>query len=457
MTSRNATTGDVRGYLVDVLLEIAPKLGIEHSDIDFVETTWETFALGLDQRKYDLSIAGTFQTPARAAIVDFTLPLGYLGNGVLVRRDDRRFETLRDIKELDNADLTLAVVSGEQGHEYALRELPLARPRLRVLGGSDLSLVCIEVAMRRADAALSDQYITNRCLREQPTLRDPFQSEPYHVLPISWATRKGDDRLRSQLNLQITQLESTGWLRRHRSQYPAVPWAAPSTGALLGPVDRRIREYSKAFLWGIACTIGVSAGAIAIGTILGVLIGIFISRAHTSALARFVAGASRAYVYSALAVPALALILIVYYNRYTTYLTATTAAILALALNLAPFIAKIVSAAIQNIDPKYLEAAEAFGFSARQIDRRFRLPLASRGSMQPVIVEWITTIKLSSLASIIGVTEILYQSQQVIRETYLTGEVYAVLVFCYMCIVIPLSLIGDYYDYLSKRDREPQG
>lgn len=100
--------------------------------------------------------------------------------------------------------------------------------------------------------------------------------------------------------------------------------------------------------------------------------------------------------------------------------------------------------------PEYIQAARVFGYSERQIAVKFRFLLTVKSCLQPLLVQYFTTIKLSSLASIIGVTEVLHKSQQVIRETYQTTEAYLVLVLCYAVVVIPLSILADRYEALSR-------
>ena len=126
-----------------------------------------------------------------------------------------------------------------------------------------------------------------------------------------------------------------------------------------------------------------------------------------------------------------------------SFLSSTTVAIIALGINLSPFVSKIISAGINNIEGDYLDAARAFGYKQSKIFWYFKIPLIYKQSMQPLLVQWYTTIKLSSLASVIGVTEVLNRSQQVIYATYQTEHVYMILAVCYMLIVIPIALLAD--------------
>src|ERR1017187_5610617 len=252
MTARRADTGQLAGFLIDVLQEITTALHLRSEDLEFHETDWQSFAFGLQEGKFDLSIGGTFQTPARLCLVAFTRPLGHLGNGALVRSQDERFAAARDIFSFNRANLTLAVVMGEQGSEYAHKNLTLSK--FRDLPGSDLTQPCLEVAGGRADAALSDQYILRRCVDSQPgVLKDVLSDRPYLVLPISWAVRKSDKRWLDFLDAQIAVLDQSGWLQRRRESYVSIPWAnsANASPVIPGSCGLPLSIYGSAFLTGL--------------------------------------------------------------------------------------------------------------------------------------------------------------------------------------------------------------
>lgn len=417
--------------------------------IEFIETDWQNFGLGLKQAKYDLSIAGTFKTDKRAEIVDFTEPLFYLGNGALVKQGDNRFQTIDDF---DRADISIAVVIGEQGHEYAIKHL--TRPTLKTLTGSDLSNACLEVQTGRADAALTDQYIIRRFIAENPGYKDALENNPYYVLPICWAVRKGDKNWLKLINSQITKLKESSWLNELQNYYPMITWAeAPSSATAstdikipaISPLGLFI-NYVPTFISGIKNTVIISFFSILIGTVIGILSALMLASKRKNVGARILKTFLNVCVYSLLAIPALVLIIMLYYNNILIGLNSSAVAIIALGFNLSPFAAKIIATGIKNIEPQYLEAAKAHGYSNYKIALKFKLPMIKQSSLQPLLVQWFTTIKLSSLASVIGVAEILHRSQQVIRETYQTELSYIILVFCYVIIVVPIALIADYYE-----------
>jgi ABC-type amino acid transport substrate-binding protein len=222
ITFRDASSGETKGFLVDVLLEALRDLDIPRANIEFIETDWANFGIGLERGKYDLSIAGTFNTPVRAKIVDFSRPIFYLGNGAVVKREDDRFH---DIQDFNKEGLTIAVVQGEQGYEYAKKNLTKAT--ILAQSGSDLTLAPLQVTLRKADAALSDQYILRRYCDKNPEVKDALADHPYDVLPICWSVRKDqhDAGLLRYINEQLSKMEQSGKLQELMARYPMIPFA----------------------------------------------------------------------------------------------------------------------------------------------------------------------------------------------------------------------------------------
>ena len=429
LTSRDISSGKIRGFLVDLLIKTLAELNISEESIEFVETDWQNFGIGLRAGKYDLCIAGTFKTPQREKIVNFTEPIFYLGNGALVKKDDNRFNT---INSFDKKDITIAVIVGEQGYEYVKENFKYAR--LKELPGADLSLVCMEVQKGLVDAAFTDQYIINLFVNKNKDVKDALSHKPYKVLPICWSVRKGDSELLKYINDKLSFLNKSGWTKRLKAEYSMIPWAQP-----IGINKDRISTkniYLKIFGIGLFYTLLVSFFAILLGLFLGSFLALILASRKQSASMLFLKGFTKTYIYCFLSIPALVLIIIIYYNDYVTGLNSIIAAIIALGINLSPFAARIIASGIENIPRSYLDAALVFGYSQKQIAFKFKLPLVIRNSMQPLLVQIFTTIKLSSLASVIGVTESLHTSLRYIRETYQTKIAYLLLIVCYMIIVL---------------------
>ena len=85
-------------------------------------------------------------------------------------------------------------------------------------------------------------------------------------------------------------------------------------------------------------------------------------------------------------------------------ITASRAAIIGLALNEAAYLAEIVRAGLQSVDPGQSEAAKALGMKNTKIMRRIVLPQAMRVIIPPTGNETISMLKTTSLVLAVPVT-----------------------------------------------------
>ncbi|MEM6721371.1 MAG: ABC transporter substrate-binding protein [Bacteroidota bacterium] len=223
VTFKDIKNNQLEGFLVELLKAVARKMNIPWEKIKFIETDWQGFGLGVNNNKFDFSIAGTFKTKQRENIVRFTRPIFYLGNGAVVKAEDNRFN---DINDFDKKGITIAVIQGEQGYEFAKKNFQNAK--LIELSGSDLSLAPLQVKNGMADAAFSDQYILKRYVTKNPDLKDALEFSPYYVLPVCWAVSKDkeDSRLLKKLNEIILELENDGFIDSLKNVYSQrIPFA----------------------------------------------------------------------------------------------------------------------------------------------------------------------------------------------------------------------------------------
>jgi polar amino acid transport system permease protein len=136
-----------------------------------------------------------------------------------------------------------------------------------------------------------------------------------------------------------------------------------------------------------------------------------------------------------------------------------TAAILALGLNEAAYMAEIVRAGILSVDEGQSEAAQALGMTRTQTMRRIVLPQAMRVIVPPTGNETISMLKTTSLASVIAVTELTYAAQLIYAQNYKTIPLLIVISIWYLVGTTILS-VGQYF--LERRfgrgfQRAPEG
>ncbi len=129
------------------------------------------------------------------------------------------------------------------------------------------------------------------------------------------------------------------------------------------------------------------------------------------------------------------------------------AVILAIGGNSAAYISQIVRSGITSITKGQIEAAQALGLSTLQTIWYIILPQAFRVVLPALGNEFITLVKDSSLASIVGIAELYREGSLIFSRTYDILTVYFALACIYLTITTTLSLV---ITHLEKRMNHAQ-
>jgi polar amino acid transport system permease protein len=134
-----------------------------------------------------------------------------------------------------------------------------------------------------------------------------------------------------------------------------------------------------------------------------------------------------------------------YSIKASDLLAGFVAGMLALALSEAAYMAEIVRAGIQSIDPGQAEAATALGMSRAQVLRRVVLPQAMRVIVPPTGNEVIAMVKDTSLVAYVPVTgELFFQLTQVSARTFVVLPVLVAALIWYL-IICSVLMAAQYY------------
>jgi len=118
-----------------------------------------------------------------------------------------------------------------------------------------------------------------------------------------------------------------------------------------------------------------------------------------------------------------------------TWFTPFIAAFVTLSLNEAAYMCEIIRAGLLSVDPGQELAARALGLTRRQILRRVIVPQAIRIVIPPTGNEFITLLKLTSLASVISLQELLTASENLAAVKFQYIEAYSAALVYYLVIV----------------------
>jgi polar amino acid transport system permease protein len=134
-----------------------------------------------------------------------------------------------------------------------------------------------------------------------------------------------------------------------------------------------------------------------------------------------------------------------YSVKASDLLAGFVAGMLALGLSEAAYMAEIVRAGIQSIDPGQAEAAVALGLSRGQVLRRVVLPQAMRVIVPPTGNEVIAMVKDTSLVAFVPVTyELFFQLNAIKARTFVVLPVLVAAVIWYL-IICTILMIAQFF------------
>jgi polar amino acid transport system permease protein len=206
---------------------------------------------------------------------------------------------------------------------------------------------------------------------------------------------------------------------------------------------------SGAILRGLLTTLGLTVVSMALGIVLGVVLAIM----RTSG-SLVLSGISQAYVWFFRGVPLLVQILF-WFNLAALYpklglgafsfnaneiISPFTAAVLALALHEAAYMAEIVRSGVIGVDRGQRQAALALGMRPARVMRRIVLPQAMRTIIPPTGNQTISMLKTSSLVSVIALNDLLYTAQSIYGINYRVIPLLLVASIWYLIVVSVLSV-----------------
>ena len=151
---------------------------------------------------------------------------------------------------------------------------------------------------------------------------------------------------------------------------------------------------------------------------------------------------NRAYVETFRSIPMLVALLWVYYGLPVVLaieLGVFAAGVLALAVCDSAFEAEIFRGGIQSIEKGQFEASSSLGLSYWHTMRYVVLPQAIRRILPPLGNQFVYMLKMSSLVSVIGLTDLTRQANELTVTLYRPLEIYTVLVLEYLVLILLVS------------------
>ena len=153
-----------------------------------------------------------------------------------------------------------------------------------------------------------------------------------------------------------------------------------------------------------------------------------------------VSGIARVYISIIRGTPLLVQLFVIFYGLPSigVLVDPWPSAIIAFSLNVGGYAAEVIRAAILSVPKGQWEAGYTIGMSRGQTLVRVILPQAARVSVPPLSNTFISLVKDTSLASLILVTELFRQAQQIaaFSQEFMALYIEAAVVYWVICLVL---------------------
>jgi His/Glu/Gln/Arg/opine family amino acid ABC transporter permease subunit len=209
---------------------------------------------------------------------------------------------------------------------------------------------------------------------------------------------------------------------------------------------RVLLPYMPKFEVGLLLTLEISTIALLISIPLGFVGALMRISQHRSLRA-----VALAYVEAIRNVPLLVVLYILFYSvpQYGVRLSAITAGVLALAINSTAFTIEIFRGALAAIATGQYEAAASLGLRRAQVLRLVIFPQVLRIALPSLGNQVVSVVLGSSVAAIVGVPELTYQTLSIGSINFRYFELFVVAAVLYILAVQIISGVWRLFGYTA--------
>jgi arginine/lysine/histidine/glutamine transport system substrate-binding/permease protein len=432
---QDSKTGGLEGFDVDLINAIGKEAGRK---IEWVSLPFDGIIPALQSGTVNAAISGITITAERSQALDFSRPYFKAGLAIAVQENNDTIKSFADLK-----GKRIAVQIGTTGAKTAAKI-----PGAEVSTFDAAPLALQELLNGKVDAVLNDAPVTLYAIKDAGLQGIKIVGEQLTEEYYGIALPKNSPDLQA-INAALGTLLETGqydsiYQKWFAGKPPALPLVAPSleTGEAKGLNWGQL--FSNLIFRGVPWTLGLTVLPFLLGLIGGTLVALALISPY-----KILQIICRVYVDFFRGTPMLVQLFIIYFglpalcrelgipidvNRFA-------AAVTALSLNVAAYLAEIMRGGIKSIDKGQWEACQSLGMNPLQTMADVILPQALRRMLPPLGNEFITLIKDTSLAAVIGFEELFRQGQLMVATTYRAFEIYIAVALVYLVLTTLSSVV----------------
>ncbi|GEL14531.1 ABC transporter substrate-binding protein/permease [Pediococcus cellicola] len=424
-TTKNGKSVDV-GMDISIAKQIAKDLGVK---LKIKNMDFDSLLVALQTGKVDMVMAGMNPTPSRRKSVTFSNVYYKGGQDIVINKKDAKLYTSKKSFE----GKTVGAQTGTMQYNMAKKQIA----NVTVKGfdkGADLILA---LQTNKIDGIVMEKPSAEAYGKNNPQLSlvNGHFNLSSDETSSAIAFQKGATSLAGAVNKSLAKIQKKDLINK-------VYLKEAGSHMETNTVNTSMFHYWKYFAKGIGYTLLISAFSVFFGFILGTILAFM--RLSRNKIFKAVA---TAYIEFVRGTPLMVQIMFVYFGiGLIINLPALTSGIIAVSLNSGAYVAEVIRGGINSVDKGQTEAARSLGLSKSGTMRYVILPQAIKNIWPALGNEFISLIKESSIVSIIGVTDLIYQLKIVQSDTYRGVAPIVVAMLLYFIVTFGLSKLLAYFE-----------
>ena len=443
------------GFDPDFMRLLAQK---SHKIAEFNYTRIENIIIGLESGHYDVVASALYVNGTRAKQVDF-IPYLQTGGVLLVRQDDKfNPQTLEDLcgKSVSSMKGAAWIETMNQISETYCKSHHLQAIMVKEYPSAPEASQAL--LSHGVDVQYEDAAVANMMIKQLNNSLKITSKNMINPVLIGLAVRKNDTELKQYLLDLIKSVRQSGeydqLLKKYNLAYPNQTLLQDNIDFIATDLAGNLKQIQnveqKGFNWNYffnelinpnfakasGTVISLSGLAWLSALVFGLLLALG-NRSKRLVLVKITAF----YIWLFRSLPLLVLLIYIYslprfWQASSVVLSNPFwAGLIALILSESAYMAEIHRGALQAISKDQIDAGRALGLRYWSIQAKIVFPQALRIALPPLTNQFVTIIKLTSLVSVISLTEILLVGQQLYIRNFLVIETLTVVAIYYVAIV----------------------
>jgi His/Glu/Gln/Arg/opine family amino acid ABC transporter permease subunit len=410
-------------------IELAKKIAKDNNlKLKIVNMQFDSLLGAIKTGKIDLIISGMTPTPEREKEVDFSNPYMTVSQKMIIKKaNEDKLKTLDDF-----TNKRIGVQKQTQQETIANEEINNAQ----VQSLTRVPEVIMSLKSGKVDGMVIEGPVAEAYLKQNPDLKFANgvkfkEGEKQTAIAVP----KHSPTLMKQLNSTIKEVKDKNLVDKYKDK---------AAEAMKKDDGNFFTKYGSFFLKGIGNTILVSIVGVVLGALFGAIIALF-------KLSKFkpLRWLASAYIEFLRGTPLLVQVFLVYFGSTAVLgldISALICGMIALVINCSAYIAEIIRAGINAVDKGQMEAARSLGLSYGQTMKSVILPQAIKNILPALGNEFVTVIKESSIISVIGVSEIMFNAQVVQGASFDPFTPLLVAAILYFVLTFTLSRVMYFFE-----------